>query len=171
MPRLFYPAPSPYPLPYYHDNRELKHSTFFVSRTASRSELFCFVFFFLGIFSLLETISLKIWVKWLSLRAKCLLLVSVLGKKKNKTSLALKLSNGPIGTGGGLVELDCPGSDGGFGQWDLSAICHWVALVFYWWSFRDTVVAVKCFFSFCTLSIAKIKSEVESSYVCKGEGG
>ena len=33
------------------------------------------------------------------------------------------------------------------------------------------MVAVKCFFSFCTLSIAKIKSEVESSYVCKGEGG
>ena len=65
--------------------RELKHTTFFghvrkaEDNYFSLSCLLTTTFILLGIFSLVETISLKIWVGPLSQRAKCPLPVSVRG--------------------------------------------------------------------------------------------
>ena len=68
------------------DNRELKHATFFEPRTATGSVLFSHLtclqttpFILLSFFSLVETISLKIWETPLSWRAKCSLQVAVHG--------------------------------------------------------------------------------------------
>ena len=81
-------------------SKELKHATFFSHErqpelrcflTGSRlySCLDCFhntTFVLLGIFSVAETISLKIWARPVSWPAKCLLLVSFRG---SKTSVSL----------------------------------------------------------------------------------